>query len=486
MTSPSGKPFTVSELSALVRTRLETAFGIVEVEGEITDFKGPNAAGHCYFSLKDATARISVVLFAGAAARLGMRIENGKKARATGRLTAYAGTSRYQIVASSLVDTGIGDLAVKFEEMKRRLAAEGLFDDAHKKTLPLLPRHIGLVTSTTGAVIRDFVNVLSRRYPNVDLLIAQARVQGEGAAEEIARGVRDLNKVGHAGSALLESLPPREVIVVMRGGGSMEELWCFNEEVVARAVFESQVPVISAVGHQTDFTICDFVADKRAPTPSAAAEIILRPKADFEGDLARLAQRMGALADTALASVKTRLVAVEKNRVFAEPSHAVENYTQHLDALAQAMATALDEARHKKHERFAAAEARLALARADKIPAIRAKLDALLLRARHAIEKGVEIRRGKIDAATRQLSALNPLAVLDRGYSLTFLADGRALRTPADAPAGTRLTTRLAHGAEVKSVVENGAASPVPKKPKAKRQHTPDAQLFDFMLAEDP
>lgn len=479
MTKPDGKPFSVSEISTLVRNSLETTFGVVEIEGEITDYKGPNAAGHCYFSLKDAAARISVVLFASSAARLSMRIENGKKVRATGRLTAYAGTSRYQIMATNLVDVGIGDLAVEFEKMKRRLAEEGLFDEARKKKLPTLPRHIGLVTSPTGAVVRDFINVLTRRFPDVDILIAPVRVQGDGASNEIARGVRALNKVGHPGSGFLEDTPPRDVIVVMRGGGSLEELWCFNEEEVARAIFESEAPIISAVGHQTDFTICDFVADVRAPTPSAAAEIVLRPKADFENDIARLGERSAALATSTLATAKARFAAAAHNGVFAEPAHLIENRMQRIDALATAADTALDAMVATLRQRFAATESRLAVSRAGRLPAIRARLDALLARGNHALEKASAIRKGKLDAAARQLSALDPLAVLDRGYSITLLPDGKALRDPEDAPPGTVITTRIRRGGEIKSIVGNGA---IPKKKTRERKPTGDeTPLFDFM-----
>ena len=465
----SGRPFTVTEISTLVRNRLEEAFGTVEVEGEVTDFRGANAAGHLYFSLKDDRSRISAVLFAGRAAALRARVENGKKVRVAGKLTAYAGTSRYQIIVANLVDVGQGDLAARFEELKRRLEAEGLFAEARKRPLPALPRHIGVVTSPTGSVIRDFVNVLARRFPNVDILIAPARVQGEGAAEEIARGVRVLNRVGRPGSGMLEDLPPREVIVVMRGGGSMEELWCFNEEVVARAVYESTVPVVSGVGHQTDFTICDFAADVRAPTPSAAAELIVRPKADLARDVSRLAERMDALVEGADLSLRTRLAAVAKNRVFAEPAHALESYLQRVDGLANAMDAALGDALHDRRSRHAAAAAALAVGQARCLPEVRARLDALLARASHAVAAAAATRRAELGGRARQLDALSPLAVLGRGYSITLLDDGRALRDPAEAPEGTRLTTRLA-GGEVRSTVGDGA----PRARRPRRRAPPD------------
>lgn len=451
MVSKTGKPFTVTEISALVRNCLEERFGLVEVEGEITDFRGASASGHQYFSLKDAQSRIGVVLFAGRAAAVRCRIENGKKVRVAGKLTAYGGTSRYQIVAASVVDVGVGDLALRFEELKRRLAAEGLFDESRKKPLPTLPRHVGVVTSPTGAVIRDFVNVLTRRYPNIDILLAPARVQGAGAAEEIARGIAELEAVGREGP--LAALPPREVIVVMRGGGSMEELWCFNEEVVARAVAACGIPVISGVGHQTDFTICDFVADLRAPTPSAAAELLVRPKADFENDVAALASDMEGLLSARLENCRARLAAARGNRVFAEPAHLTETFMQRLDGLSHRAATALDGAVRDGRERIAAADRSISVRRARFLPEMRAWLENRTSRMDHAAAVRLARVKAALDGVSRQLAALNPLAVLERGYSITLLEDGRALRSPEDAPPGTRLATRLARG-EVRSVVE--------------------------------
>ena len=457
MLKESGKPFTVSEISALVRNCLEERFGTVEVEGEVTDFRGASAAGHLYFSLKDAQSRIGVVLFAGRAVFVRAKIDNGKKVRVTGKLTAYGGTSRYQIVAANVVDVGVGDLAAQFEELKRRLSAEGLFDESRKRPLPMLPRHIGVVTSPTGSVIRDFVNVLTRRYPNIDILVAPARVQGAGAAEEIANGVRELNLVGQPEGGALASLPPREVIVVMRGGGSMEELWCFNEEVVARAVAESGVPVISGVGHQTDFTICDFAADLRAPTPSAAAELLVRPKADFMNTLSSHAADMEGLLAARLEQGRSRLSAARSNRVFAEPRHLLENFMQRIDGLARAMDTAAGNALRGARERVTAADSAISVRKARFLPEMCSRLTNAESRMAHAAAACLERRRASLGAASRSLSALSPLAVLERGYSITLLENGKALREPAQAAPGTRLTTRLANG-EVRSVVEGGAA----------------------------
>lgn len=445
------KPYTVTEISTLVRNCLEERFGIVEVEGEITDYRGASASGHHYFSLKDAQSRIGVVLFAGRAASVRCRIENGKKARVAGKLTAYGGTSRYQIIAASVVDVGVGDLALRFEELKRRLSSEGLFDEGRKKALPMLPRHIGVVTSPTGSVIRDFVNVLTRRYPNIDILLAPARVQGSGAAEEIARGIGELEAVGREGA--LSALPPREVIVVMRGGGSMEELWCFNEEVVARAIAACTIPVISGVGHQTDFTICDFVADLRAPTPSAAAELLVRPKADFANAVATLASDLEEILSARLENCRARLAAARGNRVFVEPAHLTESFMQRIDGLSHRAAAALDGTFRDGRDRVSAAASALRERKARFVPEMRARLENRSARMGHAAAVRIARARAAFGGASRQLSALNPLAVLERGYSVTVREDGHIVRSPDDAPPGERLTTRLAHG-EVHSVVD--------------------------------
>ncbi len=453
------RPYSVSEISALVRNCLEERFGIVEVEGEITDFRGANGAGHFYFSLKDSQSRIAAVLFAGRAFAVRAKVENGRKVRVRGRLTAYGGTSRYQIIVESMADTGVGDLAAQFEELKRRLSAEGLFDDSRKRPLPVLPRHVGVVTSPTGSVIRDFVNVLTRRFPNIDILVAPARVQGAGAAGEIAAGVRLLNDVGTPAGGPLSRLPRRDVIVVMRGGGSMEELWCFNEEAVARAIAASAIPVVSGVGHQTDFTIADFVADLRAPTPSAAAELIVRPKSDFLHELESLSSDMESFLAARIEFARSRLAAARSNRVFSEPSHLTEHFMQRVDGLARSLETSLSNAVRDSRDRISSAEKSLAVRRASFLPEMRSRLDGAAVRMGHSVRARLSDRRAALAALSRQLSALSPLGVLERGYSITVLESGHALRDPSEVRPGDRLETRLARGGKVLSVVD-GAPHP--------------------------
>lgn len=480
MLSPSGKPFTISEITQRIKRLVDGTFRLVQITGELSDVRSPSANGHLYFTIKDADAQISAVLFAGSLRTLAFKPENGMKVVATGDVSVYAKRGTYQIVVRKMTVAGQGDLMARFEEMKRKLAAEGLFAAERKRPLPVLPRHIGIVTAPTGAAIRDILNVLERRYPNLDILIAPARVQGDGAAAEIAAGVRALNKVGVPGG-ILPGRPRPEVIIVTRGGGSLEDLWPFNEEAVARAVHESEIPVLSAVGHEIDFSICDFVADYRAPTPSAAAEVVVRPKADLLANVDYWREKLDQAVDRSLSEFRSRLNVVEKNRVFSEPAHAVETYSQDVDALAMRMEALLESRMNRSRERLRASSSSLDLERTRRLPEIRTRIDRLAERSARALDSGREDSRRRLDIARRQLEALSPVAVLERGYSITLLENGRALRDPSEAPAGTALTTRLAHGKTVSSVVGGAPARSRPRHPKAPAEEKQSEQLgFDF------
>jgi exodeoxyribonuclease VII large subunit len=304
-------------------------------------------------------------------------------------------------------------------------------------------------------------------------------VQGAGAAEEVARGIRDLNEVGNSAGRILPDWPRRDVIIVGRGGGSLEDLWSFNEEIVARAVYESAIPIISAVGHEIDFSICDFTADYRAPTPSAAAEIVIRPKEDLQGGVDVLADRLETALDRIRADCRSRLTAAAGHRVFAEPAHAVERYYQHVDLLTARADAVLEGYLTALHRRFADARATLEIQRSRRLPELRTRLTSLSDRAARALEKAIEAHRRTIESASRQLGALSPVAVLERGYSITLLDDGRALRDPAEAPAGTRLTTRIAAGKTVVSYV--GDRHP-PKRQKKASENGFQQQLDLFSI----
>ncbi|MBI4125717.1 MAG: exodeoxyribonuclease VII large subunit [Deltaproteobacteria bacterium] len=273
--------YSVSELTKDIRALLEGRFPEVWVSGEVTDFRGNRAGRHWYFSLKDESSKIRAIIFGAADRRFPFDLEDGLEVICRGKINVYPPTGQYSLIIDHVEPKGIGALQLAFEQLKKKLQAEGLFDREHKKSLPFLPKKIGVVTSPTGAAIRDILNILQRRFPSVDVLLVPALVQGEGAAQSIAEGIRLLNQ--------REDI---DVMIVGRGGGSMEDLWAFNEEVVARAIFDSRIPVISAVGHEIDFTIADFVADVRAPTPSAAAELAVPNVQDLLTRVGRLKERL--------------------------------------------------------------------------------------------------------------------------------------------------------------------------------------------------
>src|SRR5216110_203806 len=281
----TSKVLTVSELTRSIRGTLETKFGAVWVQGEVSNYK-LHPSGHQYFTLKDARAQIACVIFRNTMAPLRQPLADGAHVQVYGNVSVFEARGQYQLSVQIIQPRGLGVLQAKFEALKRKLDDEGLFDPARKRPLPKFPKRIGIVTSPSGAAIRDMLNVLRRRAPWLQILINPVRVQGTGAAQEIAVAIRELAKPN-------ENFAPVELIVVTRGGGSMEDLWEFNEEIVARAVFHSPVPIVSAVGHEIDFTICDFVADLRAPTPSAAAELIVRDVIDLVRDLEGCTRRLG-------------------------------------------------------------------------------------------------------------------------------------------------------------------------------------------------
>src|ERR1041385_1243433 len=299
-------PVTVSELTQQIRAALEKSFGSVWVEGEVSNFR-PHNSGHWYFTLKDEFAQVRAACYRSSNQRIRFCLEDGMLVRARGRLSVYEPKGEYQLIADSLEPVGAGALQLAFEQTKARLEAEGLFAQKLKRPIPMFPRRVGVVTSTSGAAIRDIVQVISRRTNSVHVLIAAARVQGDGAAHEIVRAIRFLNEHNQRAQRQGDLHSTLDVMIVGRGGGSIEDLWAFNEEVVARAIRNSSIPIISAVGHETDFTIADFVADVRAPTPSAAAEMVAAHEAE-------LCARLGALSATLGRSMQYRISGA-RNRV---------------------------------------------------------------------------------------------------------------------------------------------------------------------------
>ena len=406
------KIYQVSELARLIKAALENEFGNIWVEGEISNLRRPTS-GHLYFTLKDADAQLAAVLFRGNQLGLRLELRDGLKIRAYGQVTAYEKTGQCQIVVRRVEEAGKGSLQEQFEALKEKLAAEGLFAPERKKPLPLLPQHIGIVTSPSGAAIRDILNILNRRFPNLHILVAPVRVQGEGAAQEIAAAIDLLNVRGGL-----------DVLIIGRGGGSLEDLWCFNEEVVARAIARSRIPVISAVGHEIDFTISDFVADLRAPTPSAAAELLVGNKEAFEQELRQRRHRLVQALRTQALEFRNRLTAAAGSYVFREPQNLIRRLRDRLDSLRTTMANALRGASQQRSQ----------------------QVDEFGLRMAHRLELWRVARTQDVRRLEDHLRALSPLAVLERGFSLTRTAAGRIIRDAAEAPVGTKLETRLARG----------------------------------------
>jgi exodeoxyribonuclease VII large subunit len=428
---------TVSALTALVRGVLEENFEQVWVEGEISNLACPQS-GHYYFTLKDAGAQLRCVMFRSAARSVKFTPKDGMRVLTRGRLTLFEPRGEYQLVAEYLEPQGIGGLQLAFIQLKERLAKEGLFSELHKKEIPKLPRRIGVVTSPTGAAIRDILTVLSRRFANVELLICPVRVQGEGSAAEIAQAIDDLNRVGNI-----------DVMIVGRGGGSLEDLWAFNEEIVARAIHRSAVPVISAVGHEVDFTIADFVADLRAATPSAAAELVVRSKKELTAELEALSHRLDLSQLRRLE--RWRAQAASLARSVTDPSRVLGHLSQRVDALDARLARETGLLLERCSERLVTVSARLS----RQNPALTLKrsserLETLSLRMDHALMRRLTLAAEGLRLATGTLNAVSPLAVLSRGYSIARKLPERSLiRYSREIEAGDRLELSFAAGGAV-------------------------------------
>ena len=425
---------TVSALTALVRGLLEDNFDQVWVEGEISNFASPQS-GHCYFTLKDAGAQLRCVMFRGAARALKFTPKDGMRVLTRGRLTLFEPRGEYQLVAELLEPQGIGGLQLAFIQLKERLAKEGLFSELHKQEIPKLPRRIGVVTSPTGAAIRDILTVLSRRFANVELLIAPVRVQGDGAAGEIARAIEDLNRVGNL-----------DVMIVGRGGGSLEDLWAFNEEVVARAIHRSAVPIISAVGHEVDFTIADFVADLRAATPSAAAELVVRSKQELTAELDALSHRLDMSLLRRQESWRARVASLARS--VTDPSRILGHLSQRVDALDGRLAREAGLLLEKSGERIVTLSARLSRQNpALTLQRSSERLAGLSLRMDHALLRRLDLAAESVRLASGTLNAVSPLATLSRGYSIARKLPERTLvRHSRQLEAGDRLELNFAAG----------------------------------------
>jgi exodeoxyribonuclease VII large subunit len=482
--------WTVSELSSALKRTVEDAYAYVRVRGEVSGFKGPSPSGHVYFRLKDDKAVIEAVIWKREFARLRMRPQEGLEVVVTGRLTTFSGSSKYQIVIETLEPAGLGALMALLEERKKKLTAEGLFDPARKQLLPFLPDVIGVVTSPTGAVIRDILHRLADRFPR-RVLVWPVRVQGDGSADQIAAAIRGFNALPEAGP-----IPRPDLLIVARGGGSLEDLWSFNEEIVVRAAADSMIPLISAVGHETDVTLIDFAADKRAPTPTAAAEMAVPVRSELLVQVDSLARRSLACWQRCQEARRTELRAAIRalpnaEELFSLPrqrlDHAAARLTlqtlhtriarerQSLALLAQRSRQCLRHGVERRRERFEQLSHRLAAARFAYVNARRAQIErarertlALFGRARLAATALIQNRAARVERAGRLLTAVSYRGVLARGFALVRAADGKPLRTAAAVAPGLQLNIEFADGSVRATADGPAAAAPAPTSAPAK------------------
>jgi len=508
--------FTVSELSSALRRTVEDAYGHVRVRGEISGFRGPHSSGHCYFALKDENAKIEAVIWKTTHSRMRFKPQEGLEVIATGKLTTYPGSSKYQIVIEAIEPAGIGALMALMEERKRKLSAEGLFDEARKQLLPWLPEVIGVVTSPTGAVIRDILHRLQDRFPR-RVLVWPVRVQGEGSAEQIAAAIRGFNALPEDGR-----IPRPDLLIVARGGGSLEDLWSFNEEIVVRAAAESMIPLISAVGHETDVTLIDFAADKRAPTPTAAAEMAVPVRSELFVEVAALARRTMLCWQRGQEGRRNELRAAMRALPAAAERLAIPR--QRLDGAAACLPRGLKANTHAHFRRFAATSARLTLrvlrgqvaqarhrltvsgermtlsarsllrARRDRYAGLEIRLKTSKLsnaqaqrqtiardreralrlseRARRALGTAMQRLEARVAHSGQLLTALSYRSVLARGFALVRDEQGHAVRAAAAIGPGARLDLEFADGhvaatADADRPAATRPAKPVASEPKA-------------------
>jgi exodeoxyribonuclease VII large subunit len=432
---PARKIWTVRDLVGTVRTALEREYTDVWVEGEISNFR-PSESGHLYFTLKDGDAQLRIVIFRTQARLLRFRPDNGLAVVARGRVTIYEGRGELQLVAEYLEPKGAGALQLAFEQLKQKLSAEGLFDSSGKKTIPVLPRCIGIVTSPRGAAIQDMLNVLRRRHSDAQVLIYPAQVQGETAATEVSAGIRYFNRRRNV-----------DVIVIARGGGSIEDLAAFNREDLARVIAASELPVISAIGHETDFTIADFVADLRAPTPSAAAELVIAARQHLEEQLNALFRRLEH-------GIRYRLLINRQNwnqlggeRAFNRIFDAIRRRQQRVDDLTYRLTGAQRALLDRQRRRLEIAATRVRHHDLRRVlSGMRRESYARVSQLGAAMRNSLLRRRGRLEQLTARVQMLSPLGILERGYALVFDAQGRLIKSSEQAVVGGSITARLAHG----------------------------------------
>jgi len=443
--APERKIYQVGEISRLIREKLEGEFADVWVSGEISNYR-PASSGILYFTLKDNAAQLRCVCFRQQARYLKFRPEDGLQVLARGRISVYEVRGEYQLYVEYLEPQGAGALQMAFEQLKKRLAAEGLFDPARKKPLPKLPRRIGIITSPRGAAIQDMIRILRRRYENLHLCIYPVRVQGDGAAEEMVEALRFFHRPPPQGM-------PVDVLILARGGGSLEDLWAFNEEVLARAIAACTIPVISAVGHETDFTIADFVADLRAPTPSAAAELVIETKQQLLRQMEGYEEALRRATHYRLLQLRHDWMEMTTHRGFGTLRTMLSQAAQRRDEMANGLVEAGRSGLRRARQRW---ERHHAFLLHFDLRGKRERDSLRLNRQAAALGHGIRVllieRRAKMESLEAQLLSLSPRRILERGYAIAFDPAGKILKDALEVSPGQQITLRLARGAVASKV----------------------------------
>jgi exodeoxyribonuclease VII large subunit len=449
--APSADVFTVSRLNREARVLLERGLGSLWLEGEVSNLSRP-ASGHWYFSLKDDAAQVRCAMFRQRNLLVRFPVRDGAQVLARGRVSLYEARGEFQVVIEHLEEAGEGLLRRRFEELKQRLATEGLFDTRHKQPLPALPRRIGVITSPTGAAIRDILHVLARRFPAIPVLVYPVAVQGAAAPREIEQAI-----------AIAGRRRDCDVLVLARGGGSLEDLWAFNDEAVARAIFACPVPIVCGVGHEVDVTIADFVADERAPTPSAAAERIVPDRAEWLRSTNAAARRVVFAMQRRLADGGKALAVLERRLARVHPGAVLRQHAQRLDEFESRMKLALRAALAHAAARHDAARATLLRASPLlRLAASRLRLEGSAQRLAVAARDNVGAHRRRLELAVRTLDAVSPLATLGRGYAIVTDAAGHVLQDALAVQPGQRVTARLSRGGFTAEVIERLPGGPTP------------------------
>jgi exodeoxyribonuclease VII large subunit len=432
---PTRRTLTVSELTARIRDLLGKNFTDIWVEGEISNCREAQS-GHIYFTLKDDRSQVRCVFFKQQQRGIKFRPEDGLHVTVRGSISVYEARGEYQIYVENIEPVGLGALQLAFEQLKKRLEAEGLFAAERKKPLPMLPSRIGLITSPRGAAVRDIVRILRRRFPNVHLMVFPVRVQGEGAAAEIVKALKFFNQ-----KKLVD------VLILARGGGSMEDLWAFNEEPLARAIAASEIPVISGVGHETDFTIADFVADVRASTPSAAAELVVQTRREFDKHVADLRETLTSLVRYRLLDLSKRVHELSGRRGFRRPLDLLRQQRQRADEMTSRLALGLRARLEQSRKRFTALHLRIATFDFRvKISAFRLRLEKRSADLGVRAERLLRTKRERLERLALQLQERSPLRVLERGYAIATDAAGNLLRDAAQVQLGDSISIQLHRG----------------------------------------